>query len=224
MKHLRHYIREILTKSREPLLTEAAKGLTDLRKLGYYVGIKDDGDSFEITLYNSRSKRAMDELGTISAEAYDLDLADSSATCMGAYEIGWSHVDEKGWGPLLYDLAMELATSKGSGLMSDRHNVSYKAQNVWRYYMKNRRNVEQVQMDDWDNNLTPDDKSDNCDQWKAYERGIKGGTFWDSENEETPWDPYGKEVLLKSPTTKMYRWKGMSKIAALKKMGRLLPS
>jgi hypothetical protein len=212
MNSLREYVKE--------LLTEAARGLTDLRKLGYYVGIKDTGNSFEIKLYNSRSKRAMDELGTISAQKYE----GGEANCMGAYMINWSLVEERGWGPLLYDLAMELATSKGSGLMSDRNNVSYQAQNVWRYYMKNRGNVEQVQMDDWDDNLTPGDKSDNCDQWRAYERGIKGGTFWDSENKETPWDPYGKEVLLKSPTTKMYRWKGMSKIAALKKMGRLFNS
>ena len=215
MNLLREYIRE-------SLLTEAAFGLTDLRKLGYYVGINDMDESFEIKLYNSRSKLAMDELGTISAEKYDQGGAE---TCMGAYMINWSQVDEKGWGPLLYDLAMELATSKGSGIMSDRNNVSYKAQSVWRYYMSNRGNVEKVQMDDWNNNLT-DDKSDNCDQESAYERGIKGGTFWDpyGDMEETPWDPYGKEVLLKSPTTKMYRWKGMSKIIALNKMGRLLPS
>ena len=209
MNLLREYIRE-------SLLTEAAFGLTDFRKRGYYVRVEDHGDSFAIKLYDSPQSDYGFPIGEISAEIYDQGGAE---TCMGAYMINWSQVDEKGWGPLLYDLAMELATSKGSGIMSDRNNVSYKAQNVWRYYMANRGNVEKVQMDDWDNNLT-DPKSDNCDQESAYERGIKGGTFWDKYNEETPWDPYGKEVLLKSPTTKMYRWKGMSKITALKKMGR----
>jgi len=214
MNLLREYIRE-------SLLTEGAFGLTDFRKRGYYVGVEDMGDSFAIKLYDAHPGSAgpADEIGEISAEEYDLGGAE---TCMGAYMINWSSVEEKGWGPLLYDLAMELATSKGSGIMSDRNNVSYKAQNVWRYYMTNRGNVEKVQMDDWDNNLT-DDKTDNCDQESAYERGIKGGTFWDPyAGSMLPWDPYGKEVLLKSPTTKMYRWKGMSKIAALKKMGRWL--
>ena len=205
MSLLREYIRE-------SLLTEVARGLTDFRKRGYYVIVQDSGVAFQIELLDKHDI----VIGIISAERYE----GGGAPCMNAYEIGWSSVDEKGWGPLLYDLAMELATSKGSGIMSDRNNVSYKAQNVWRYYMANRGNVEPVQMDDWDDNLTPGDESDNCDQWRAYERGIKGGTFWDSENEETPWDPYGKEVLLKSPTTKMYRWKGMSKIDALKKMSR----
>jgi len=214
MKLLHEYIRE-------SLLTEAAFGLTDFRKRGYYVKVEDMGDSFAITLYDTHPGSAgyAEQIGEISAETYDLGGA---PTCMDSYMINWSQVDEKGWGPLLYDLAMELATSKGSGIMSDRNNVSYKAQNVWRYYMANRGNVEKVQMDDWDDNLTPGDRSDNCDQASAYERGIKGGTFWDpyGDMEETPWDPYGKEVLLKSPTTKMYRWKGMSKINALKKMDR----
>ena len=140
--------------------------------------------------------------------------------CMNAWMITWAKVHERGWGPLLYDLAMEYATIKGTGLMSDRQTVSDDAKNVWDYYMANRGNVERVQMDDWDDNLTPGDESDNCDQGIAYEKGLPGGTFWDPDNEETPWDPYGKEVLLKSPISKMYRWKGMSKIAALKKMDR----
>ena len=204
----------------ESLLVETAKGLTDIRNGGWTVSIDDQGDAFEIGLYFGHPNDD-DVQGVISATQYG-DTGE--AKCMGAYEVGWSSVEHRGWGPFLYDLAMEYATSKGTGLMSDRNNVSEDAANVWRYYMTNRGNVEQVQMDDWDDNLTPGDKSDNCDQALAYEKGLPGGTFWDSDNEETPWDPYGKEVLLKSPTTKMYRWKGMSKITALKKMGRWIKS
>jgi hypothetical protein len=202
----------------ESLLSESARGLTDLRKQGYYVKLIDDGFAFEIELHDSRPDYSTD-IGTISATRYDGGLFQ----CMNSWMITWAKVHERGWGPLLYDLAMEYATIKGTGLMSDRQTVSDEAQNVWRYYMANRGNVEQVQMDDWDNHLTPDD-SDNCDQAIAYEQGLPSGTFWDSDNEETPWDPYGKEVLLKSPISKMYRWKGMSKITALKKMGRWIKS
>ena len=208
MNLLREYIRE-------SLLIEAAADLAALRKYNFYVSLDDQGDSFEIGLYNGHPKND-DIIGVISAVHYGA----GEAPCMGAYEINWSHVDHHGWGPLLYDLAMELATSKGTGIMSDRNTVSDDARSVWRYYMANRSDVEQIQMDDWNDSLTPGDEADNCDQASAYEKGIKGGTFWDSENEETPWDPYGKEVLLTSPITKMYRWKGASKIAALKKMDR----
>ena len=140
--------------------------------------------------------------------------------CLDAYTVTWSSVKESGWGPFLYDLAMEVATSKGSGLTPDRDTVSYDADRVWNYYFTNRADVEQVQLDDLEDHLTPGNSNDNCSQQQAYVRGIKGGTFWDEDNEETPWDPYGKDVLLKSPQTKMYRWKGPDNIAAIQHMGR----
>ena len=69
----------------------------------------------------------------------------------------------QGWGPLLYDLAMELATERGGGLIADRSSVSGEAQAVWNYYMANRGDVTGIQLDDLDNTLTPEDE-DNCDQ------------------------------------------------------------
>lgn len=67
-----------------------------------------------------------------------------------------------GWGPLLYDTAMEYATQNGEGLMSDRFSVSdgeKGAVHVWDYYLKHRvgRDVEAHQMDDNQNTLTPTD-------------------------------------------------------------------
>lgn len=40
-----------------------------------------------------------------------------------------------GWGPFLYDVAMEWATINSKGLMSDREDVSKEAVAVWRYYL-----------------------------------------------------------------------------------------
>jgi len=49
---------------------------------------------------------------------------------------------DKGYGPLLYDLVMELISLKGdAGLMADRTDVSPAAKNVWRYYFHNREDV-----------------------------------------------------------------------------------
>ena len=79
-----------------------------------------------------------------------------------------------GYGPLLYDIAMEYATQNGLGLMSDRNAVSEGedgAVNVWDYYMNHRvgDDVEAHQLDDLQNTLT-DTYDDNVDQWisKAF--------------------------------------------------------
>lgn len=65
----------------------------------------------------------------------------------------------QGYGPLLYDIAIEYATEHGLGLMSDRASVSDGedgAVNVWNYYMNHRvgDDVYAHQMDDQANTLT----------------------------------------------------------------------
>lgn len=48
----------------------------------------------------------------------------------------------KGFGPLLYDLAMEVVLKwNGDGLFPDRGSVSVPATNVWRFYFDNRQDV-----------------------------------------------------------------------------------
>jgi len=74
----------------------------------------------------------------------------------------------QGYGPLLYDIAMEYATENGLGLMSDRSSVSDGedgAVNVWDYYLENRdgNDVTAHQMDDQANTLT-DTFDDNVNQ------------------------------------------------------------
>lgn len=51
----------------------------------------------------------------------------------------------QGFGPLLYDIAMESAGEHG--LMADRLNVSDDALRIWQYYDVKRPDVEKVQMD-----------------------------------------------------------------------------
>jgi len=227
MNLLREYIRE--------LLTEAAKGLSEFEERGMYIAIEDLGDQFEIKLYDFdpahsepgtpdvaspagvESNFPDDALGLISAMK---ESSPDNGPCLDGFTITWVSVSESGWGPLLYDLAMELATSKGSGLTPDRQSVSFEANKVWDYYLANRSDVEMVQMDDLSNRLTPGTKEDNCAMTLAYERGLESGTFWDEDNQETPWDPYGKDVLEQSPLSKMGVWKGAANIDAIKAMDR----
>ena len=57
--------------------------------------------------------------------------------CNDAMIITWS-MTSGGFGPLLYDVAMEIATERHGGLAADRRSVSNDAYKVWQYYLKNR--------------------------------------------------------------------------------------
>ena len=90
----------------------------------------------------------------------------------------------RGFGPLLYDVAMEWASQEenGFGLMSDRRTVSAEATKVWEAYLirsrHDRSDVEVHQLDtlttDPDRGIekiTPDDPKDDCFQTKAIKVG-----------------------------------------------------
>jgi len=85
-------------------------------------------------------------------------------TCGGAWEV-YQAMAANGYGPLIYDIAMEVASMKGSGLVADRRMVSKDAQDVWDFYLRNRSQYSQsgagdidvFQCDDTKNTLTPDD-------------------------------------------------------------------
>jgi hypothetical protein len=89
-------------------------------------------------------------------------VSDEASPCRDAYEVVSSGVKLKGLGPLLYDIAMEAASEFGGGLMSDRMSVSDDAQRVWSKYQNVRTDVERLQLDSQENELTPT-YTDNCD-------------------------------------------------------------
>jgi hypothetical protein len=125
--------------------------------------------------------------------------------CGGAWMISNSEA-ASGWGPLLYDVAMEYATRDGGGLISDRNSVSAAARSVWDYYMKNRGDVTGIQMDDLKNTLTPE-QEDNCEQQSA------SFNDWAIPANTTDW--------TKSPLSK--RWtKPPTTMNALRAAGKLV--
>ena len=121
--------------------------------------------------------------------------------CGDAWQVGGSAATP-GWGPLLYDVAMEWATLNGGGLVSDREIVSGDAQRVWDYYMANRGDVTGIQLDDLENTLTPEEH-DNCNQHSA-ERMTPPDVSWQDSPLSKRW--------TKPPTV----------MAALKKLGKLV--
>lgn len=71
-------------------------------------------------------------------------VPDSDAPSYDASEVVFSGA-EKGYGPLMYDIAMQYCGK----LMSDRHEVSKSAMGVWNYYFDNRSDVKHYKLDDY---------------------------------------------------------------------------
>ena len=94
--------------------------------------------SFEITIQEfDENGRLIDEPGSLIAEKITGNLKGCPD---GTYEV--IHSDAvSGYGPLMYDIAIEWSSITGEGLMSDRQSVSSDAQNVWMKYFNDRPDV-----------------------------------------------------------------------------------
>ena len=212
MKHLRKYIRQVL-------LTEAAKGPADLPD-GILIQMRADDDFAEFEFvkkvgesekYGPRYERVVEQKDGIygSIQLYLVD-EDNVGPCSGAFMISWAGATD-GYGPMLYDLAMEWATANGSGLIADRDTVSVEARAVWDYYLNNRSDVVPVQLDNAYSDLT-DDLTDDCDQ------GVAGGA-----NFKYPQDPEAlDDNWHQHPLSKMYKKTNDSMTQELKALGKLV--
>jgi hypothetical protein len=61
-----------------------------------------------------------------------------SADCDDGFAIDGTFDTTKGWGPMLYHVAVEVASIKGNGLTSDRNLVSGRAKPIWDFFLKNK--------------------------------------------------------------------------------------
>jgi len=176
MNLLREYIREtLLTESVDPkIMSMIDKAEFD----NLTVVVKSRNAVFQVRLVRPERKGiqagwregkgpdAVRVMGSVTAIETSEDF---DGPCLQSWQISGSRVD-LGYGPLLYDVAIELT----GGLTSDRTSVSGEAEAVWDYYSKNRSDVEVVQLDIQDDyflpQLTPDDPNDDCSQVPAYDR------------------------------------------------------
>ncbi len=122
-----------------------------------------------------------------------------SDECNDAFVVNNTHQTTDGWGPLLYDIAMEVATVLGGGLTSSRKMVSSNAKPVWDYYQDKRSDVSKDQMDIEKNQandfglkqLTPNDPKDDC--------GQKASIEWAHGEDYGAWEKYdAKNVWAKT--------------------------
>ena len=126
-----------------------------------------------------------------------IQIQKTKQDCSGAFEVTWSEANVKGLGPLLYDVAMEVASMQGSSLTSDRDEVSQEAQNVWRYYDKNRGDIEKIQLDNERGELTPDDSSDDCEQSMSRKISKVAGVKWNDVSTSRAYKKKGTPVIDK---------------------------
>ena len=197
MSLLREYIKQIL-------LTEAMKTPADLPD---DIVVVINADSKAASIYygmaNNPSEYASLDRSTMGAiDIYSLKGHPGYGNCGDAWMVGGSGAQE-GFGPLLYDIAIEWATMNAGGIIADRSSVSVDAEWVWRHYMEQRSGeVEAIQLDDLNNKLTPQDE-DNCDQ-------------------DVPMDHEGPNGWQDSPLSKMYKKSPASTIEKLRSLGKLV--
>jgi hypothetical protein len=132
--------------------------------------------------------------------------------CLGAYEVTGSESSSlfDGLGPLLYDIAMEMAGP--AGLMSDRRSVSSSARRVWDFYLKSRSDVTNRQLDSKPGTITPDVEEDDCVQISAATtRVFDAAGGWDFPERGGGWQ--------NSALSKVYRKRGTPTIDRLRELG-----
>ncbi len=83
----------------------------------------EDPDGIIISYVNEEGGNPEGQFGFTGFVAITEPQLAAEYPCMNAYAIGLSGASH-GYGPLLYDIAMEVATIKGGGLVSDRTIVS----------------------------------------------------------------------------------------------------
>jgi len=133
---------------RKKTIAEAAKKPEDIPE-GYFITMKTEGSEwarwdivkgkanyYEKTYYPDAIYGHID-IGKIHQNRY--------GECLGAWMTRMADT-AKGFGPMLYDIAMEYATESGSGLIADRGGVTPAAEGIWKKYLE-RDDVEAVQLE-----------------------------------------------------------------------------
>lgn len=189
------------------VLTEGARGPEELEALEGFIVVQVDEDlPGRILIFYSyddedpQSKAPRGQLQMVKVEDHSSYARGGPAA--GAYMVELTGTDS-GWGPLLYDVAMEVATALGSGLTSDRGTVSQFAKKVWDFYQSYRTkevggSLTYSQLDDTRNSLTPSNE-DNATQTASQK--------WSGEK----WP--------ESSLSKVYYSQGTPVINALKSLG-----
>ena len=188
----------------EEVLEEGAQGIDDLPE-DWYIKITDTVLNDFSIIRAEIVQKINDKFERVPGKTTPFSIIQAMGAgpieedpCLGAYIVQKSSGPE-GFGPLLYDIILELAGERG--VAPDRMTVSKDALGVWDFYLNNRDDVKKAQLDDPTNTLTPED-DDNCRQDSSLN--------------------YNPEDWDKSPLSKVYYKLDREKIEALKAAGKLI--
>jgi len=231
---LRRCIRSLLSESQEetkgdidPRISAKIEKLGSYPGLGIHIDYDDDGVKIEYAIIETRPRLKKPVITSLADQIPEYPVwghiiisnDQENGPCLReTFDEPWVIVTVEseagaGWGPLLYDVAIEYASMNGGGLMSDRSTVSAAAVSVWDKYAA-RGDVTGHQLDishdpDLSNDfersvtqITPAYLDDDCVQTRALEAG-------------------GAEGWMKSPLSKLYRKSGTPAMDALSAAGLL---
>lgn len=172
-----------------------------------YCFIKPDGSWFDIEHDDAEHYlgRKVVQTGIPYGEV-QIRQASWHGNCFEGFEVFASGAT-RGFGPLLYEVALEYASQKGGGLMADRNSVSDYALNVWSNYEMRGSPVKNKQLDiDLSKTKIPAELGGEIDNLTA--------TPDDDCNQSKTVRSYGKD-WNKSPLSKIYIKKSSDVMKAL---------
>jgi hypothetical protein len=181
-------------------LSERASKTADLKNANASLTIKREGSQV-VFLLTGWDKKLGKIVASKPSKGYSGAWIVSDSSAVG------------GFGPLIYDAAIEWCTINGGGLTADRTSVSPAARKVWSYYMNSRSDVQNHQLDDDKNTLTPTN-DDNA--------GMHAATVEDDDDSFASFNA-GSADWRKSPLSKRFT-KEPEILKQLKSMGVLKES
>ena len=184
---------KLILENWNKFLNEAAMGMDDLPP--DTVVVVNERKNSETEIYYS----SLSEMGSTDTKPYGRIIIEApfpAGTCDGAWNVANSDADQ-GWGPMLYDIAIEWATQNANGLMADRSSVEQEAENVWNFYLKNRKDVTAHQVGD-----------ENCNQEVAGDDFENSSLSKRYTKKPTTMDALAKAEKLTTENGEPYTYKG----------------
>tara|TARA_R110001592_G_scaffold213688_1_gene466501 strand:+ start:106 stop:702 length:597 start_codon:yes stop_codon:yes gene_type:complete len=194
MKHLMENWRKFINEGIDPRIQKKIDNLPD----NVMILISDEESlGVRISYESAEGSRYSPLFGEVEIENM------GGGPCSDAWKVMYASA-ERGWGPLLYEVAIEWASQNGGGLTSDRRTVSKFAAAVWDKYSQ-RGDVSKKQLDALEpelDKLTPDNPDDDCVQKSAVKSS-------------------GEENWMNDPLSKAYFKSSAEVMSALKEKGKL---
>ena len=199
-------MKKLFENWRKYLIVEGMKMPEDLPK-GIFVTIEVDGDDHYVYYSNKNAVMLNTDSEVYGSIYFGPAGPKFDGICEKGMVISSTNDTTKGWGPLLYDVALEHSSMISNGLMSDRGQVSPDAYRIWNYYLKNRNgDVKWRQLDNPEDERTPGLPIDNCAQDAAEEAAEDNSYEWDSEE-----NPLSK-IFYKKDSTMINKLKIFDKL------------